>query len=87
MPDTEKQPTRILQTIDSNSAFNEGCSVIVQFEPLGNGAQSWNRTSDTRIFSPLLYQLSYLGNCLGGAVYFNLAAGGVGGPPFRRAGL
>ena len=23
-------------------------------------AQSWNRTSDTRIFSPLLYQLSYL---------------------------
>ena len=24
-------------------------------------AQSWNRTSDTRIFSPLLYQLSYLG--------------------------
>ena len=26
-----------------------------------NGAQSRNRTSDTRIFSPLLYQLSYLG--------------------------
>ena len=26
-----------------------------------NSAQSWNRTSDTRIFSPLLYQLSYLG--------------------------
>src|ERR1051325_6865499 len=25
------------------------------------GAQSRNRTSDTRIFSPLLYQLSYLG--------------------------
>jgi len=25
------------------------------------GAQGWNRTSDTRIFSPLLYQLSYLG--------------------------
>ena len=25
-------------------------------------AQSRNRTSDTRIFSPLLYQLSYLGN-------------------------
>lgn len=22
--------------------------------------QNWNRTSDTRIFSPLLYQLSYL---------------------------
>lgn len=27
------------------------------------GAQSRNRTSDTRIFSPLLYRLSYLGIC------------------------
>ena len=26
-----------------------------------SGAQSRNRTSDTWIFSPLLYQLSYLG--------------------------
>lgn len=25
-----------------------------------NGAQGWNRTTDTRIFNPLLYQLSYL---------------------------
>ena len=25
-----------------------------------NGGQGWNRTTDTRIFSPLLYQLSYL---------------------------
>ena len=25
------------------------------------GAESQNRTGDTRIFSPLLYQLSYLG--------------------------
>ena len=24
------------------------------------GGQRWNRTTDTRIFSPLLYQLSYL---------------------------
>ncbi len=30
-----------------------------------SGAQSRNRTSDTRIFNPLLYQLSYLGT--GGA--------------------
>ena len=31
------------------------------------GAQGQNRTADTRIFSPLLYRLSYLGetgNCL-----------------------
>jgi hypothetical protein len=26
-----------------------------------NGAQGRNRTNDTRIFNPLLYQLSYLG--------------------------
>ena len=28
-------------------------------------AQNRNRTSDTRIFSPLLYQLSYLGEIAG----------------------
>jgi hypothetical protein len=28
--------------------------------PVGNGGQGRNRTIDTRIFSPLLYQLSYL---------------------------
>ena len=28
-------------------------------------AQSRNRTSDTRIFSPLLYRLSYLGKIAG----------------------
>ena len=27
----------------------------------GDGAQGRSRTTDTRIFSPLLYQLSYLG--------------------------
>ena len=27
----------------------------------GNGARDRNRTSDTRIFNPLLYQLSYPG--------------------------
>ena len=30
-------------------------------------AQNRNRTSDTRIFSPLLYRLSYLGICVAGA--------------------
>ena len=32
-------------------------------EALGrmDGAQGWNRTSDTAIFSRMLYQLSYLG--------------------------
>ena len=27
-----------------------------------DGAQGRNRTTDTRIFNPLLYRLSYLGN-------------------------
>jgi hypothetical protein len=31
------------------------------------GAQRQNRTADTRIFSPLLYQLSYLGDLCFGA--------------------
>ncbi len=30
------------------------------------GAQGRNRTTDTRIFSPLLYRLSYLGMALRG---------------------
>ena len=34
--------------------------------PIGNrGASGRNRTNDTRIFSPLLYQLSYRGKCEG----------------------
>ena len=31
-------------------------------QQLKYGAQTWNRTRDTRIFNPLLYQLSYLGS-------------------------
>ena len=30
-------------------------------DALGAGAQGWNRTTDTTIFSRMLYQLSYLG--------------------------
>ena len=33
------------------------------------GAQGRNRTTDTRIFSPLLYRLSYLGVVKGEARY------------------
>ena len=32
---------------------------------LGNGAQGRNRTTDTAIFSRMLYQLSYLGSGAG----------------------
>ena len=41
-----------------------------------NGAQSRNRTSDTRIFNPLLYQLSYLGT-----VWWRGDTQGIGGCP------
>lgn len=34
----------------------------------GDGAQSRDRTSDTGIFNPLLYRLSYLGTCLKGGL-------------------
>lgn len=40
-----------------------------------NGAQSWNRTSDTAIFSRMLYQLSYLG--AGEAVCFPVGGRGI----------
>jgi hypothetical protein len=41
-----------------------------------NGGQGRNRTIDTRIFSPLLYQLSYLAmgmRCEGGAYLSSLS--------------
>ena len=41
-----------------NSAFGFRLGLI----KCSNSAQSRNRTSDTRIFSPLLYRLSYLGS-------------------------
>ena len=34
---------------------------VVQFERRPNGSPTWTRTTDTRINSPLLYQLSYRG--------------------------
>jgi hypothetical protein len=38
---------------------------VIETDMRGSGAQGRNRTSDTRIFSPLLYQLSYLGGFSG----------------------
>jgi hypothetical protein len=36
-----------------------------------NGGQEWNRTTDTRIFSPLLYQLSYLATGLADTIFLD----------------
>ena len=41
----------------AHSAANRGNTV----KKGKNGAQGRNRTADTRIFNPLLYRLSYLG--------------------------
>ena len=35
--------------------------VALDFRDDGSGAEEVNRTPDTRLFRPLLYQLSYLG--------------------------
>ena len=43
-----------------------------------NGAQGRDRTTDTAIFSRMLYQLSYLGT--------SLTAGGLGAPVYSQAG-
>ena len=40
-----------------------------------SGARGRIRTTDTRIFNPLLYQLSYPGNWEIRVVYFELAGG------------
>ena len=45
-----------VQRTDSQVCY----ALVLDFVGL-SGAQSRNRTSDTRIFNPLLYQLSYLG--------------------------
>ena len=34
--------------------------IEIRFVAVYSGGQRWNRTTDTGIFSPLLYQLSYL---------------------------
>jgi hypothetical protein len=61
-------PQEILLDLNDNGqeiAYNRWLSTIfwILTDGLGesSGAQSRNRTSDTGIFSPLLYQLSYLG--------------------------
>ncbi len=43
---------------DSSTEAAQAASFCPIFE--AKIGQNWNRTSDTRIFSPLLYQLSYL---------------------------
>ena len=62
------QPAQLDGAGDGNrthvSSLEGWCSTI-ELHP--RNAQNRNRTSDTRIFSPLLYQLSYLG-------FFNVLA-------------
>ena len=48
----------------------------------GDGGQGRNRTNDTRIFSPLLYQLSYLA----AVAFFVEEAPSIEGARIRTAG-
>ena len=50
-----------------------------------NGAAGRNRTADTRIFSPLLYRLSYRGNLMAEATGFEPAISYVTGMRVRPA--
>ena len=53
------------------SRFCYGATVrkcLVNQTRINAGGQEWNRTTDTRIFNPLLYRLSYLAIAFG--VYF-----------------
>ena len=43
-----------------NDVSGMRCKPCDRNAPIGGGGQGRNRTTDTRIFSPLLYQLSYL---------------------------
>ena len=51
----------------------------------GNGAEDWNRTSDTSIFSAVLYRLSYLGTGRGASGRLPIITAGLRGPQEGRA--
>ena len=57
---------------------NNGKAHAISNTIFGDGAQGRNRTTDTCIFSAVLYQLSYLGNRA-------RRQGWQGGPPYKRA--
>ena len=42
--------------------------IPIPSQRLNFGAKDWDRTSDTRIFNPLLYHLSYIGKLFGGGM-------------------
>jgi hypothetical protein len=57
-------------TSESMTIFSDRCRLrkkglriirVTPFRIIQNGAETRNRTRDTRIFSPVLYHLSYLG--------------------------
>jgi hypothetical protein len=60
---------------------SKGAALTVPMKMRNSGAWGRNRTTDTRIFNPLLYQLSYPGPS-GRRVYKE----GLAGCPDRRAG-
>ena len=59
------QPAYLIQTEIENCAISVAFVQKRSEADKGNGAQGRNRTSDTVIFSHVLYQLSYLGARIG----------------------
>ena len=59
--------------------FTAILKLIAHSRPCLSGGQRWNRTTDTGIFSPLLYQLSYLA--------FQLVISGVQEPVIKAEPL
>ena len=56
-----KMPRTFLTSCETKRNKNAQAFLTSREQKRNKNAQSRNRTSDTRIFSPLLYQLSYLG--------------------------
>ena len=51
---------RVNETMENLITWLAMRSFVSKTNKAKHGGQTWNRTRDTRIFSPLLYRLSYL---------------------------
>ena len=62
LPLTDQNAIKCLAKTASGAEWDNSASKrLISLKKEENGAQGQNRTADTGIFSPLLYQLSYLG--------------------------
>ena len=62
-----KKRKRLMKKREKLHSINLFSSILIFGLKVLNGASGQNRTADTRIFSPLLYRLSYRGVKNGGS--------------------